>query len=184
MATVQVLPETTSTAASDRKRTIRGYIVFGFTVAVILLLAYFMRDVLMLLYVSALFAVVLRPLINAMTHIRIGKWHPGHGIAIALLLLSVVAAAALFFAFAVPPVLRDVQSLVTEMPTSGPQLVNKLHRVPLMSHLNLAGLNTKLQGFASNFVEYLFHSISGWAGKLADIGAVVFLTHLLHARRR
>ena len=34
----------------------------------------------------------------------------------------------------------------------------------------------KLQGFASNFAEYLFLSISGAAGKIADVGAVIFLT--------
>ena len=37
-------------------------------------------------------------------------------------------------------------------------------------------MNAKLQGFASNFAEYLFLSISGWASKLADVGAVIFLT--------
>ena len=81
--------------------------------------------------------------------------------AIFLLLLSLAAAATLFFAFALPPVLRDVQSLFAEMPTRGPQLLDQLHRVPFVSHLNLSGINSKLQGFASNFAEYLFLSISG-----------------------
>jgi predicted PurR-regulated permease PerM len=91
-------------------------------------------------------------------------------------LLSLAAAATLFFAFALPPVLRDVQSLVSELPTRGPQLLDQLHRVPFISHLNLSGINSKLQGFASNFAEYLFLSLSGWASKLADVGAVLFLT--------
>ena len=33
-----------------------------------------------------------------------------------------------------------------------------------------------MQGFASNFAEYLFLSISGWASKLADVVAVIVLT--------
>jgi predicted PurR-regulated permease PerM len=126
--------------------------------------------------VSALFAVVLSPIIRAISRIPIGKWHPGRGLAIFLLLLSLAAAATLFFAFALPPVLRDVQSLVSELPTRGPQLLDQLHRVPFVSHLNLSGINSKLQGFASNFAEYLFLSISSWASKLADVGAVLFLT--------
>jgi predicted PurR-regulated permease PerM len=159
-----------------RTRSARGNVVFAFAIALALATAYLMRQILMLLYVSALFAVVLSPVIRAITRIPIGKWHPGRGLAIFLLLLSLAAAATLFFSFALPPVLRDLQSLVAELPTRGPQLLDQLHRVPFVSHINLSGLNTRLQGFASNFAEYVFLSISGWAGKLADLGAVLFLT--------
>ena len=135
-----------------------------------------MRDILSLLYVSALFAVVLTPLIRYVTGIHIGKWHPGRGLAIFFLFLLVAGAAVAFFAFALPPVLHDVQTLGAELPSRGPQLLERLHRIPLVSHLNLSGLNAKIQGFVSNFAEYLFLSISSWAGKLADVGAVIFLT--------
>jgi predicted PurR-regulated permease PerM len=159
-----------------RSRSVRGYIVFAFAIGLVLATAYLMRQILLLLYVSALFAVVLSPVIRGITGIHIGRWHPGRGLAIFLLLLSLAAAATLFFAFALPPVLKDVQALITELPTRGPQLLDQLHRLPFISHLNLSGLNAKLQGFASNFAEYLFLSISGWASKLADVGAVIFLT--------
>jgi predicted PurR-regulated permease PerM len=169
-------PEVVAPIQTARSRSVRGYIVFAFAVALVLAIAYFMRQILMLLYVSALFAVVLTPLIKGITQIRIAGRHPGRGLSIFLLLLTVGAAATLFFAFALPPVLHDLQSLISELPTRGPQLLDQLHRVPFISHVNLSGLNTKLQGFASNFAEYLFLSISGWASKLADIGAVIFLT--------
>jgi predicted PurR-regulated permease PerM len=159
-----------------RTRSARGNIVFAFAIALVLATAYLMRQILLLLYVSALFAVVLSPIIRAITRIHVGKWHPGRGLAILLLLLSLAAAAALFFAFALPPVLQDVQSLVAELPTRGPQLLDQLHRIPFVSHLNLSGINSKLQGFASNFAEYLLLSLSGWASKLADLLAVLFLT--------
>ena len=159
-----------------RSRSVRGYIVFAFAIGLVLATAYLMRQILLLLYVSALFAVVLSPVIRGITRIHLGRWHPGRGLAIFLLLLSLAAAATLFFAFALPPVLKDVQALITELPTRGPQLLDQLHRLPFISHLNLSGLNAKLQGFASNFAEYLFLSISGWASKLADVGAVIFLT--------
>ena len=161
---------------ATRASSARANIVFAFVCGLVLALAYFMRQILMLLYVSVLFAVVLTPVIRGITFLRIRKWHPGKGLAIFLLLLSVAAAATLFFSFAVPPVLRDVQALIAELPTRGPQLLDQLHHVPFISHVNLAGLNAKLQGFASNFAEYLLVSITGWAGKVADIGAVIFLT--------
>ena len=159
-----------------RTRPIRGYIVFAFACGLVLALAYVMRDILLLLYVSVLFAVVLSPVIHGIMRLRIRSWHPGKGLAILSLLLCVAGAAALFFAFAMPPVVHDVQALFTELPTRGPQVLDQLHRIRFISHVNFAGLNAKLQGFASNIAEYLFLSLSGWAGKLADIGAVIFLT--------
>jgi predicted PurR-regulated permease PerM len=161
---------------SARSRSVRGYIIFAFAIALALIAAYQMREILLLLYVSALFAVVLSPLIRGITRIHIQKWHPGRGLAILFLLLGVGAATTLFFVFAMPPVLHDLQSLITELPKRGPRLLERLHRVPLVSHIDLSGLAAKLQGFASNFAEYLFLSISGWASKLADLAAVVFLT--------
>jgi predicted PurR-regulated permease PerM len=176
MASPEAVAEGVTPAQTARTRSVRGNIVFAFAIALGLMIAYLMREILLLLYVSALFAVVLTPLIQSITRLHIKRWHPGRGLAIFLLVLSVGGAAALFFAFAMPPVLHDVQALIAELPTRGPQLLDRLHRVPFAAHFNFSGINAKLQGFASNFAEYLFLSISGLAGKLADVGAVVFLT--------
>jgi predicted PurR-regulated permease PerM len=172
--TVEAVPVTPIQEA--RTRSMRGSIVFAFAIALVLVIAYLMREILLLLYVSALFAVVLSPVIQGIMRIHIRRWHPGKGLAILLLVLSVGAAATLFFTFALPPVLHDVQSLISELPTRGPQLLDQAHRFPFASHFNFSGLNARLQGFASNFAEYIFLSISGWASKLADVGAVIFLT--------
>ena len=165
-----------SPVQTARARSARGNILFAFAIVLALLVAYLMREILLLLYVSALFAVVFTPLIRGIMRLRIKSWHPGRGLAIFLLLLSVGGAAALFFAFALPPVLHDLQALLTELPSRGPQLLQQLHRVPFASHFDFGGLNTKVQGFASNFAEYLLLSISGWASKLADVVAVIILT--------
>ena len=176
MASSEVAVEAVTPVQAAKKRTVRGYIVFAFAIALALLIAYLMREILLLLYVSVLFAVVLSPVIQGIMRLHIRSWHPGKGLAIFFLMLSVGAAATLFFTFALPPVLHDVQALISELPTRGPQLLDQIHRFPLASHFNFSGLNAKLQGFASNFAEYLFLSISGWASKLADVGAVIFLT--------
>ena len=44
-----------------RRARCAGYIVFAFAIVLVLVLAYLMREILLLLYVSALFAVVLQP---------------------------------------------------------------------------------------------------------------------------
>ena len=49
--------------------------------------AYSVRDVLMLIYVSALFAVVLSPAIGMIQKIHIGSWRAGRGFAIVFLIL-------------------------------------------------------------------------------------------------
>ena len=178
MASPEVAVEvaTPTPVQTARARSARGNIVFAFAIVLVLALAYLMREILLLLYVSVLFAVVLSPVIHGIMRLHIGRWHPGKGLAILLLMVSVGAAATLFFAFALPPVLHDVQELISELPTRGPKLLDELHRFPLAAHANFSGISARLQGFASNFAEYLFLSISAWASKLADVGAVIFLT--------
>ncbi len=178
MASPEVAVEvaTPTPVQTARMRSARGNIVFAFAIVLVLALAYLMREILLLLYVSVLFAVVLSPVIHGIMRLHIGRWHPGKGLAILLLMVSVGAAATLFFAFALPPVLHDVQELISELPTRGPKLLDELHRFPLAAHANFSGISARLQGFASNFAEYLFLSISSWASKLADVGAVIFLT--------
>lgn len=54
----------------------RSNILFAFAVAAALLLIYKLRGVLLVIYVSALFAVVINPAVEGMQHLRIGKWSP------------------------------------------------------------------------------------------------------------
>ena len=57
---VRVEPVVVPTQAT-RARSVRGYIVFAFALGLILAIAYLIREILLLLYVSALFAVVFPP---------------------------------------------------------------------------------------------------------------------------
>ena len=65
-----------------RARTLRSDIVFTFALGIGLAVAWHLRKELALLYVSALFAVVLMPVIRGVQMIKIGKWSPGRGSAI------------------------------------------------------------------------------------------------------
>ena len=159
-----------------RKRTLRGDILFTFALALGLALAYHLRDVLTLLYVSALFAVVLMPVVRGVQQLKIGKWSPGRGLAIAFLLLVVAGSVTLFVVFALPPVVRDMKQFVEELPQRGPAMLSKLKRLPLASRLDVNSLNTRLQDFASNFASYFLKSISTWADKLFKIITGIILT--------
>ena len=167
-----VSPESTSKPS----RTLRNDIVFTFVLAIGLYLAWLVRNVLVLLYVSALFAVVLMPVVNGIMKLRIGSWKPGRGVAILILFLAVAGFATLFFVFAFPPVLRDIREFLNELPTRGPQLLSRIRRIPMLQRVNVAALNAKLQDFTANFATYLLFSIRNWASKLFDIITGIILT--------
>jgi len=162
--------------STRRQRSIRANILFTFALALGLYTAWHVRDVLEIIYVSALFAVVLMPVMRGIMKLRIGKWGPGRGSAIFILLLVVAGAASLFFFVALPPVIRDMRQFAAEAPTRGPQLLARIQHLPLSSHVDISSLNAKLQDFASNAASYLFLSIKSWATKLFDIITGVILT--------
>ena len=150
-------------------RDFRSDIVFAFILALACYLAWLVRDVLVLLYVSALFAVVLAPVVRSTARFRIGRWQPFKGAAILFLLLGVVAAICAFGFLALPPVIDDLQEFGREMPARLPSILQKLQSFPLAQHLDTADISARLEGFASNAATYLLLSIRDWAGKLFEV---------------
>lgn len=157
-------------------RSYRKEIVFVFALALGCYVAWQVRDVLVLVYVSGLFGVVFRPLVRAFGEIRIGKRQPFRQIAI-LVLLAAVAGILIAFAFlALPPVVRDLQEFSREMPARGPALMEKLKHVPFADQVDLDGLESKVQDFAANAATYLLLSIRSWAGKVFSVITGIILT--------
>jgi predicted PurR-regulated permease PerM len=157
-------------------RTLRSDILFTFALGIGLAIAYQLREELALLYVSALFAVVLMPVIRGVQRIKIGKWSPGRGSAIGIILVAVGGLITLFILFALPPVIRDAREFIKELPTRGPEMLSRLKHLPFASRLDVAALNAKLQDYASNFATYLVTSVSSWATKVFKVVAGVVLT--------
>lgn len=154
----------------------RSDITFAFVLAFTAYLLWLTRDVLLLLYVSALFAVVLAPLLNLVMRIRIKSWQPGRGIAILVLFLAAGLFFSLFFLFALPPVLTDMREFLKDAPRRVPQLLSRVQALPIMRHVDMSSVNAKLQDFASNFAGYMLVTVQKGAGKLASIVTGVILT--------
>jgi predicted PurR-regulated permease PerM len=170
------------TEPSNSPRSLRRDIVFAFFLALACYLAWLIRDVLMLLYVSALFAVVLSPVVRFTSQFRVRSWQPFKGSAAIFILLLVVAGALTAFGFlALPPVISDLQGFAREMPTRLPTLLEKLKAIPLAHHLNTADISTRFQDFASRAATFLLLSLSNWAGKFFDliIGFVLTIYFIL-----
>jgi predicted PurR-regulated permease PerM len=157
-------------------RSVRGDILFVFAVLGLIWVAWLVRDVLVLLYVSALFAVVLSPVVRSVGRIQIGRWRPFRGIALMALLLAAAAALTGFCFLAIPPVARDLSGMGGEMPARLPALLTQLRNLPFVSHLNTDEIVDRVQGFASTAGTQLLLSIRNWAGELVSIITGVVLT--------
>jgi predicted PurR-regulated permease PerM len=157
-------------------RTLRGDITFGFALALACALAWVIRDVLMLLYVSALFAVVLRPITLFIAGLHIGRWRPFNNLAIFVLLFASLGGLVLFGYFAFPPVMRDLNEFGREMPFRLPGLLYKLKHVPLVSQINTDDLSTKIQDIVGHGATFLLLSLKNWADGLFTIVMGLILT--------
>ena len=164
------------TNSSDTPRTLRRDIVFAFALALACYMAWLIRNVLVLLYVSALFAVVLNPVVRSASRLRIGRWRLPKSLAVFLLLLIAAGALAAFGFLALPPALSDLEGFAREMPARLPGLLEKVKNVPLVQHLNTADITFRLQNFVSQAATYLLFSISNWEGKLFDFTMGIILT--------
>lgn len=138
--------------------------------------AWLVRADLLLLYVSALFAVVLTPVVQATAQFRIGRWQPFKGTALFFLLLGAVVVMTVFGFLALPPVLGDLQEFGREMPARMPVMMEKLKSVPFAQHVDTGDVLQRLQDFASGAAATVLLSIKEWAGKLFDVAMGVVLT--------
>ena len=84
------------TEPRGRQHDYRRDILFAFALVLACYMAWLLRNVLVLLYVAALFAVVLAPVVSFASGLHIGRWHIHKGLAVFVLLLVVAGALAAF----------------------------------------------------------------------------------------
>ncbi|HEX3986857.1 MAG TPA: AI-2E family transporter [Acidobacteriaceae bacterium] len=154
----------------------RATVLFAFGVAIALYLAYLLHDVLVVIYVSALFAVVLMPLVRTIMKLHIGKWHPGRGIAILILLVLAVGGLTLFFIVGLSPAFRDLREFIRELPQKGPEFFARIQKVPVLRDVDLDALQEKVQDMTANIATYAVRFATNWAGTVARILAGMVLT--------
>ncbi len=157
------------TSVGAAQHDFRREIVFAFVLALACYLGWLLREELLLLYVSALFAVVLSPLVRSTASFRIGRWQPFKGAAVFFLLLGLAAAITAFGFLALPPVIEDLQEFGREMPTRLPAIFAKLQSIPLAQHLDMASISSRLQDQASRAAAHLLFSIGDWANKIFNV---------------
>lgn len=167
---------TTRSPGRNPGRTLRGDIVFAFAIALAFYIAWLLREVLLLLYVSALFAVVLQPLVQFISRVRIGKYRPFRKAAIGVLLLVVIACLGLFAFLAVPPVVSDLHEFTKDLPSRLPGLFDKVKRLPFASHINTTDITNRIETAFTQGATLVLLSIKNWAGALFYLAMGLILT--------
>ena len=164
------------TALETRQvRAVRGHILFAVGVVLALLLAWQLRQVLELVYVSALFAVVLMPVVQRVMGLSIRGWSPSRGIAVVTLVLSVGLALTLLLTFALPPVLHDVKHFSEDLPGRVPAIVARMHRVPMADKLGVDQIAEKVETAATSFASFVLNSMPVWIGRILDLITALIL---------
>lgn len=135
-----------------------------------LALAWRLREVLMLIYISALFAVVLTPVVNSIMNYKLpGGRHLARGPAIALLLGLTIFALASILILGLPPVIRDLHQFASDFPARINATVARLKRLPLSDQLGFDAVAQKAENALSATAEYLFASVPLWMGHIFTI---------------
>jgi predicted PurR-regulated permease PerM len=130
---------------------------------------------LLIIYVSALFAVVLMPFIRRITTLNIRGYRPSTGIAVVVLLVTAILAFGIFFRLGLPPVLRDFRSFLTEAPKRIPDAVGRLKRLPIADSLDLDQIAARAENTAAAIGSYVLNAIPGWLSHIVDILTTAFL---------
>src|SRR5215469_1728278 len=150
----------------------RSDILFTLLVLGALYAAYEVRSVLLLIYVSGLFAVVLSPLIQLIGRIHIGRWRPGHGIALLVLIVGLATVLTLFLVFALPPIFHDARSMASEWPRRLGELANRARNVPFLESIDIS----KLDDYIAAASGGAFGFFTGLAGSIFALFTGIVLT--------
>jgi predicted PurR-regulated permease PerM len=114
----------------------RSEILFAFAIAVLLAAAYVARSPLVLIYVSALFAAMISPIVGRIQRVHVAGWHPSRGIVILLIALLGLALAALIGLLVLPRISQDVQQLSSDLPQQLSALLERVQQYPILRQID------------------------------------------------
>jgi predicted PurR-regulated permease PerM len=168
-------PEDLTPYEQRARASVRGYILFTIGVLLLLALAWTLEKEILILYVSALFAVVLMPAVTYITKLDLRGYHPSRGVAIVVLIIAVFGVLAFFFTTGLPPVLRDLSSFSAELPQRIPDMAAKIKRIPLANRFGIDTIAQRAVGAFDATASYLVTSLPLWLSHLFDIITAAFL---------
>jgi predicted PurR-regulated permease PerM len=158
------MPQPIQSEKPIKIRSLRSDIVFTITLLILLGLAWEAREMLMLIFASAVFAVVLTPAIEAVRRVHIGHWWPDRGTAIVTMILISFLGFGSFLLFAVPPMYRDLVSASSYIPTRVAEISQQIQRFPLLQKFD-----------ASSTGDYISQAVGGPYGLFMGMAGAIFM---------
>lgn len=137
--------------------------------AVLLGVFWVLRSVLEIVYVSALFAVVLMPVVQQIMRVKIFRWQPSRTVAVLGLVIAVLLFLAIFFIVAMPPVIHDMQHFAADLPERLPRVGERLRHLPFADHIGMDSVAEKLQNAAATTASYIFATAPKWIERILDV---------------
>jgi predicted PurR-regulated permease PerM len=129
----------------------------------------------LIIYVGALFAAVLMPIVTRITEFEFRGRHASRPIAIFILIIGVAIILTIFFTVGLPPVLRDLSNFSEELPNRIPQIVARIKRVPLADKIGIESVVQRSEAALTATASYLVTSLPNWLTHLFDILSAAFL---------
>jgi len=154
---------------------VRGHILFAVGVFLLLGLAWTLQKELLIIYVSALFATVLMPVVNRITALEFHNRHPSRPAAIFLLIVGVAFFVVIFFIVGLPPVIHDLNLFSAELPSRIPVIVAKLNRLPIANRLGVDAIAQRAETAVTATAGYLVGALPNWLAHVFDILSALFL---------
>ncbi len=158
-----------------KQAAVRANILFAVSVFLLLMTAWKLIRELEILYVSALFAVVLMPAVTKLTTLKIRGYQPSRAIAVLILIVGSAIVLTVFFTIALPPVMRDLRGFLTELPARIPAAVAHIKRLPMADKFGLDQVAAKAENLAAAVGAFVVDSIPRWLSHFFDILTAVFL---------
>jgi predicted PurR-regulated permease PerM len=137
-------------------------------VALLLAFAWVVRHALMLIYIAAVFAVVLKPAVDRVHKRGIFGWKPDRGVALLLMILAVVLGFALLLTFAIPPLAADVREFAGRAPELFEQYRARWQNIAFLQNLDVKAIGERILSASSGMA-------SSVGGAVANFLTVVLL---------
>jgi predicted PurR-regulated permease PerM len=151
-------------------------IVFlGFATALFLCVAYLARQALLVLYVSAVFAVVLSPAVDRVHALSVWGWHPSRGAAVVIISFGGAIGVVLLGVFALPPVIEELQQFVTQLPDLLERLRTTFRSTPVLGSLDTGTIGS----YVTSHFGRIASAFAGLASTVVSAATAVILTAYL-----
>ena len=118
----------------------RSDILLAFAIAVGLTAAYFVRKPLVVIYVSALFATMISPVVDRIHEISFRGHHIRRGVALLLMAIAGILVAVVFGILIIPRIAEDLQQISVDLPHRISDLIERARNYPPLQSISPATL--------------------------------------------